>query len=151
MNPLLTDPSIRAADTDILVGTAESAHHMSLKMCQNNERIIVRHMRAVRHLLHPLTARNRKQHRSLFIHDVHRAESPAVDLQGLSMIFGIVAITVIVGIRLNNHSILKLRLCCQKLLHPRTRNDVWSLRLTGMQLYANLACDLTVDLLINLL
>ncbi len=37
----LADSSVCTANTDVLVGTAEAAHHMTLKMSQDKQGIIV--------------------------------------------------------------------------------------------------------------
>ena len=151
MDHTLADPAVGTADADVLVSTAETAHGMSLEVRQGKQGIIVCHVGAVRHMIEPFAAFDRQIHSAFLIHDVNIAElRPAVDLQCFAVLFRRVAVTCIEGVGFNNRGILQGRLIRQNFLYPGRRNDIRSVRLTGVQLDGNLAGHVGIDLLIGL-
>ena len=80
MDHSLSDPSVRTADPDILIGTAETAHRVTFKVSQDNQGIIICKIFSHRHLGKPFSALYREHRRSVLIQDIHRAECPAIDL-----------------------------------------------------------------------
>ncbi len=133
----LADAAVRTADTDILVRAAKTAHHMSLEMRQHEQRIIVEDVLAHMHFREPLTVFNRQRCYAVLIHDVHRAERPAVYLQGLAVLRGRVAVALVIGVGLNDVGFRQV--VFDQRFHPRARDDVGAVRFAGVQLDAGLA------------
>lgn len=92
-------------------------------------------------------ALHRQHHRALGIHDVHRAESPAVDFQGFTVVFRGVALTVVKRVRFNDGAVGN---ACLKGLYHLARQDVGAVALTGVQLNGDFAGDLALDEVIEL-
>ncbi len=148
---LLADAAVGTADADVLVGAAKAALDMALEVGQSDQGIIVEHMASNTHVVKVVSADHRQICCAFFIHDIHRAECPSVDLEGLAVLLGRVAVTVIIRVCFNNAGILELGLCFSELFHPASWNDVWSMRLTGMQFQSDFAGDIAVDLFIGFL
>ena len=122
MDHLLADTAIRAADADVLVGATEAAHRVALEVREHEQRIVIQEMRADGHLREPLAALDGQHGRAGLIHDIDGREVPAVDGQRLPVLLRRVAVTLIVGIRLDD---LRLRqILRDELLDPRPRDDV---------------------------
>ena len=132
MNPGLSDTAVCAADADILIRTAEAAFTVSLKMSQHEQGIVIQNILSHLQLGKPFSAFYRKRRCPVLIHDIDRAERPAVGLQGFSMILRRIAAAVIVGIRLYNRRLRKL--FSDQFLHPGSGNDIRPVRLPGMKL-----------------
>ena len=81
MDLALADLAGSTADGDILQGTAIAAHGMAFEMSQDNHRIVVDDVAAHGDFLQVLAAADGQIDRAFFIHDIDRAESPAIDLQ----------------------------------------------------------------------
>ena len=118
----LADPAVRASDTDVLVGAAEAALYMSLEMGQGQHGIIVQHALADRHLFEPLAAFHRKHGRAFRVGNVHGREGPSVHLQRLFVLLGGIAVTLIIGVGLNDRGVRKPLL--EQFPDKGTGNDV---------------------------
>ena len=137
MNHFLADAAVGAANADVLVGTAEAAHRMALKMRKDEQRVVIQHVRAHRHFREPFAALDWQHRRALFIHDIDRRKIPAVDSQRLAVFGRRIARALIIGIRFDNIGFRQF--LCYKRLDPRTRDDVRAVRLARMQLDADFA------------
>ena len=137
MNHAFADASVRAADADVLVGSAEAAHGMALEMGQHQKRIVVQKIFAHVHLVKPLASLDGERGDAVLIGDVHRAEIPSVDLQGLPVCFRGVAGAFVIGVGLHDDRFGQTG--CQQFLHPWSGNDIGALRLAGVQLDGHLA------------
>ena len=115
---------------------------MPLKVREDQHRIVIDDMAAHRNFLEVLAAFNWQIHRSLSVHDVNRAEGPAVDFKGLEVILGGVAVAVIEGVRFDNRA---LRDACLQGLHHFARQDVGTVTLAGMELNGDLARQIVLD------
>ena len=148
-----SDPAVRAADADVLVASAETALDVALEVRQYEQRVIVQHTLADMHFLEPLAALDRQRSRTVRVGDVHRAEGPAVDLQGLAVVLGRIAAALVIGVGFDDRRLRKAG--GEQLLHPGAREDVRALGLAGVQLHGHLAAedggDAVVDLLQTLL
>ena len=149
MDVALADASVRAADADVLVRAAEAAHHVTLEVRQNQQRVIVQHGLADVHLRKPLAALDRKRGNALGVRDVHRAERPAVDLQRLAMLFGGIAAALIVRVGLDDRRVRQTGF--DQLSDPWSGDDIGALRLAGVQLDRHLAGQHRGNLVIDLL
>ena len=78
MNHALADLPVSAANSQIFHGTAETAARVSLKMSQNNHRIVIEHMLSYRHLCKVLSSANWNHDCSVFIHNIDRAKIPLI-------------------------------------------------------------------------
>ena len=136
---LLADPAVGAADADVLVAAAEAAHGVALEVGQHNKGIVVGKGLAHGHVVEPLAAIHGQIHSALGVGDVHRAEGPAIDLQGLAVLFGGVAVALIEGVGLDDGSLRQVAL--HQLLHPLVGDDVRTVLLAGVQLDGYLAPD----------
>ena len=119
-------------------------------MSQYEKRIVPGHVRAHRHLLHPLAALYRKRCRSFLVHYVNGTECPAVDLYSLTVLCGGIAVAVIVCVRFNYGRAAKLRLGLHELLDPFSRDNVGSVGLSCVQLDTDLSGHGTVYLFVDL-
>ena len=115
---------------------------MPLKVREDQHRIVVDDVAAHRNFLEVLAAFNGQIHRSLSVHDVNRAEGPAVDFKGLEVILGGVAVAVIERVGLDNRA---LRDTCLQGLHHFARQDVGTVTLAGMELNGDLARQIVLD------
>lgn len=132
VNPFFPDASVCAADADVLIGSAEAAHGMSLKMSQGQEGVVVCQVLTYGHFFEPFAAFNREQSCAVLVHDVYGAEGPAVDLQGLPVRFGGVAVAFVVSVSLDDIAVRDI--VFDEGLYPRTRNDVRAVLFAGVQL-----------------
>ena len=113
-------------------------------MSQGNQGIVFRHMGAVGHVIEPLSSLYRKIDRSVFIHDVDRAEGPAVYFQRLPVLLCRIAVSFVIGVRFDDHRVLEALLVLQYFLHPGSRDDVRTVRFAGVELYCDFPADLRV-------
>jgi len=97
-------------DADVLVGAAKAPHGVALEVGHGQEGVIVQQILPHGHLREPLAALHREHHGAVLVQDVHRAEGPAVDLQGLSVLFCCVAVAVVIGVGLQNGGLGQFRL-----------------------------------------
>ena len=148
MDHPLTYLAVGAADTDVLIGTAKAALDMSLEMGQGEQRIILEHVLAYGHMIEPLAAFYRQISRTVFISDIDRAESPAVDFQCLTVLLGRIAVTDIVGVRLDDRCIFQCLTGLNDFLDPGSRSKVRAVLFAGMELYCYLAADIAVNFFI---
>ena len=65
------------------------------------------------------------------------------------MLLGGIAVSLVVSVGLHNVCIRKL--VSQKLLYPRTRDDIRTVLLTGVKLHAGLSGNMLLNAVINLL
>ena len=150
-DPALADAPVGAADADVLVGAAEASHGMALEMGQGKETVVIRHVRAVGHLLHPFAALNGQGDGALLVHDIHRAEIPAVDLESFAVLLGGIAAALIVSVGLHDDRVVKLLLGGEQFLHPRAWDDVGAVGLAGVELDGDLSSQIGAHLLKGLL
>ena len=148
MDPAFSDPAVRAADADVLVGTAEAAHHMSLEMSQRQHTVIVQHALSDGHGIEPFSVSNRKLSSTLVVRDIHVAEVPSVDLQCFPVLGRGVAVARIVGVGLDDVCVRKS--VFDQILYPGTRDDIRAVGLAGMKLYRDLSLQHTADLIVDL-
>ena len=144
VNPLLADARVGAADADVLVGAAEAAHHVALEVREGDHRVVRKHVVAHAHVLEPVAACNGQKRGAVLVHDVDGAEVPAIGGDGLAVLFGGVAVTLIVGVGLDDAGLRQVLL--HQLAHPLARDDVGAVGLAGVELDAGLAADVGVDL-----
>ena len=100
MDLRLAYASVGTAYSYVLVASSEASHGMALEMCQDQERIIVEKTLSYVHLLEPLAALYGEGRYALSVGDVHGAEGPAVDLQGLTVIFSRITAPRIISVGL---------------------------------------------------
>ena len=127
-----SDLSVRAADADVLVGTAEASVRMTLEMSQDKKGIIIQDIFSHGHFRKPFSALYGEHDRSLLIQNIHRAEIPSVDLQGLSVFFCRIPVSLIISIRLHDHRLRQILL--QQGPHPGTRYDIGAVGFPCMEL-----------------
>jgi hypothetical protein len=121
---------------------------MALEVGKGEHGVIRRKMATHMHLGEPLAAFHGKGGHAVRVGDIHGAEGPAVDLQGLSVTLGVVAGAFIIGIGLDDGSVGKSLLI--KLSDPGTGNNVGTFRLAGMKLDGNLSRKTGTDPVIDL-
>ena len=145
VNLPLADLSRRAADGDVLHRAAETAHGMAFEMCQDNHRIVIDDMAAHCDFFQMLTAADRQVNVAEFVHDIDRAESPAVDFQRFFMAFRRIAIAGVQRVRLYNSTVRNMS---HKFLDHIPRQDIRAMLFTSMKLYGHLAVNALVNLVI---
>ena len=148
MDPGLADAAVRAAYAYVLVAATESTHGVPLKVRQGHHGIVVQQILAHGHLLEPLAAFHWQEGRALCIHDIHRAEGPAIYLESLAMLFSGVAVTFVIGICFDNVRVRQIPF--HQGLHPFAGDDVRAVLLARMQFDTHAAFDLAIHLLISL-
>ena len=99
--------------------------------------VVVQHGFADVHFVEPLPALDGQRRDALRIRDVHGAEGPAVDFKRFAVLLGRVAAALVIGVGLDDRR-GRGETAREKLLHPRARDDVRSLRLAGVQLDGDL-------------
>ena len=99
------------------------------------------------HLFKPLAAVNGKGYGPVGVHDIYICEIPAVDSQGLSVIFRGVPVALIEGIGLHYSGVFKARLFFHYLFYPGRRCDIGTFGLTGVKLDRYFSGDVLVHLL----
>ena len=145
----LAAQGVRTADPDVLVGAAETAHDMALEMGQDKERIIAQQVAADRDLRDPLGPRDRKHGGAFLIHDIDRAEGPAVMSDRLAVLFGRIAVAGIEGIGINDLCVLQFRLLFDQVLHPGSGDDIGAVLLTGVEFDCHLPDHISVDFVVD--
>lgn len=141
--------AVSAADADVLVRVAEATHRMAFEVCEHDKRVIAQHVVADADRIKPFAASDRQLCHAVPIHNVDRAERPAIDLKRLSLLFGRVAVALVVGVRLDDMGILKLGLLLMKRLDPVPRKDFRAMLLAGVELEPHFSVDVSVHLLIG--
>lgn len=142
MDLALADASIRTADGEILHRAAEAAHGMSFEMGEDDHRVIVHDVAAHGDCLEMLAAADRKLDSPFFVHDIDRAEGPAIHLQGVAVHGCRVAVSLVERIRFYDRAVLHLLL---KGGYHVTRQDIRPMLFTGMQLDGYFAIDGIID------
>ena len=104
-------------------------------------------MAAHRHFLKVLAALHGEVHRTFFVHDVHRAERPAVNFQRFAVLFRRVAIAVVKRIRFHNRAARNL---LHQFGHHQARQNVGAVPFAGVQLHGDLAREVAADLFVEL-
>lgn len=140
MDHSFTNPTICAADTDVFIGSTESTHRMTFEMRQRYHGIIIQHMISYRHLSEPFSVFYRKHGGSFFIHDVYRAECPAIHLQCLAVCFCCITVAFVISVCLDDRYIRQFFL--HQMFYPLSRDDIWTVFLTGMQLDTYFSFDI---------
>ena len=92
------DAAVGAANAQVLIRSAEAAHGVALEVGKREHRVVVQHMGAHVHFIKPLAAGNGQGSNTFFVHDVYRAERPAVVGDGFAMLFGGVAVAFVIGV-----------------------------------------------------
>ncbi len=126
-----------AADADVLVGAAEAAHGVALKVGQGQKRVVVGQVAAHGHLIKPLAPPDGEHGGALLVQNVHGAEGPAVDLKGLAVLLGGVAVPVVIGVGLYDGAAGQLLL--HQGLHPGAGDDVGAVLLAGVDLHGHVS------------
>ena len=93
-----------------------------------------------------LAAAHGKVDRSLGVHDVDRAEGPAVDLKRFKMLFGRVAVALIERVGLDNRAVGN---GCLKRFDEFAGQDVGTVLFTSMQLDGNVTVNALIDLVVK--
>ena len=137
------DWTVCAADSDILQRTAKPAHGMPFKMSQHYHRVVLQHVPADRHFLEVLPALDRNHHGTVLVHDVYRAEIPAVDLEGFAMIGSRKPLALIQSVGFHQAAIRNMLL---QGFHHLPRKNIGTMRLTGVYFDSYLSADLLIDL-----
>lgn len=145
--PGLADTAVGTTDADILVAAAEAADAVALEVREGHERVVAGEVRTDRHVGEVLTACDGQESRVFFVEDVNGAESPAVGLDGLTMVLGGVAIAAVVGVGLDDGGIGQIFV--QKLLDPLARQDIRPVGLAGVELDGHLALDVVLHHLVG--
>ena len=83
--------AVSAADADVLVRVAEATHRMAFEVCEHDKRVIAQHVAADADRIKPFAASDRQLYHAVLIHNVDRAERPAIGFQGLAMLLGRIA------------------------------------------------------------
>ena len=122
---------------------------MAFEMGQCQERVIVQHVFADRHILEPLAAFDRQQRVFVFVRDVDRSEGPAVVGDGLSVLLGRVAVALIEGVGLDDGRVL-IELLREQFLYPGARDDVRAVFFSGVELDRQFAGQTIGDFVIDL-
>lgn len=97
------------------------------------------------HLGEPLAALDRQHHGAILVHDVHRAEGPAVHLEGFAVLLGGVAVAFIIGVGFHNVGVGQV--VFNQRLHPGAGDDVGTVLFAGVRLDRHLAGQAAPDLL----
>ena len=148
MYPGLPDATVGAADAYVLVAAAESSHGVALEVSEGYHGIVVQQVLADGHLLEPLAALHGKQRGAVLVHDVDGAEGPAVHLERLSVRFGGVAVTFVVGVGFDD--VRAFQVFLHQGFHPFAGDDVGAVLLAGVKFHAHAAFNLAVHLLVGL-
>ena len=116
---------------------------MSLEVGKGEHRIIVEDIFSHGHLVKPFSILYRQENRAVLVHYVHGAERPAVYFERFSVLFRCIAVSLVICVCFHNMSIGKL--IFYKRFHPRSRYNVWAVRLSGVELYRHPASQLSAD------
>ena len=149
VDPFFADFTVRAANADVFVGTAEAAHHVTFEMCQRDHSVIIKHGFTDGHVFEPLSSLDGKECGAFIIGDVNGAEGPAVDFQCLTVFFGRVAVTFVEGVGFDDMGIRQV--CFDQVFDPIPRDDVRSVRFAGVEFDGNFAFDRGADALVDFL
>ena len=95
VNLCLADAAGCAADSQIFHGAAEAAHGVTLEVRQHEHGVVVDDVFAHGNFFEVLAVADGQINCALCVHDVDRAERPAVDLQRFQMALGGIAVTLI--------------------------------------------------------
>lgn len=95
MDLAFTNLTGSAANGDILHRASETTHSMTLKVSQNQHGVIVDNVLAHSNFFQVEAAVNGQVDKAVLVHDVDRAERPAVNLDGLSVAFRCVAVAFV--------------------------------------------------------
>ena len=119
---------------------------MSLEVSEHNEGVVIRKSSAHRHLLQVLSV-HREINAAIRVHDVNRAERPAIHLQRFEVILRRVAVTFIKGVRFHNRAVRHLSL---EGFHHIARQDIRAVAFARMELDAHTAGDVVIHQVIEL-
>ena len=139
MDHFLTDAPVRAADADVFVAAAEAALGVALEVGQDHHGIVIFQVGTHKHPGEPFAALDGEGVCALLVHDIHRAEGPAVDLQRLPVLLGGVAVSRIIGVGLHDGGIMDRAL--HQGPHPVPGDDVGAVLLAGVQLHRDFSAN----------
>lgn len=91
MDLCLAAAGVSASDADVLVRAAEATHRMAFEVCEHDKRVMAQHVVADSDRIKPFAASDRQLCHAVLIHNVDRAERPAIDLKRLSVLLGRIA------------------------------------------------------------
>ena len=111
-------------------------------MGEHDHGIIIHDMAAHGDFLEVLAAPYGKLHRAFLIHDVHRAEVPAVHLDGLAVQLRGVAVALVERVRFHDIAVRHLSL---ERLHHVAGQDVRAVLFARVQLDGHLAVNTLID------
>ena len=148
MNLLLADLPVGAADGDVLHGTAEAAHGVALEVGQDDHGVVVADVLAHRDGLEVLAALHGEHRRAFGVHDVDRAEGPAVHLEGFKVLFRRVAVSHVERVRFDDRAVGNVLL--EGFDHV-ARQNVRAVAFTRVELDRDLPDDFFVDERVELL
>ena len=147
MHLTFADLTGSAADRDIFHRTAESAHGVTFKVSQHQHRVVIDDAFAHRDFFEMESVTNRQIDITVLIHDIDRAERPAVNFKGLSMVGSVFSSAAVKRVRFNNRAVRNRLL--QSLNHV-ARENIRSVWFAGMQLDRYFSVDFFVDQVVKL-
>lgn len=101
---------------------------------ERQQRVVTGQVAAYRHLVEPFSSLYGQCEGIFFVDDIDGAKSPAVYLQGLSVLFGSVAVALVVGVGLNDMGLGQL--IFNQLFYPFPRDDVRPVGFARVQFHA---------------
>ena len=122
---------------------------MAFEVSQCQERVIVQHVFADRHILEPLAAFDRQQRVPVLVGDVDGGKGPAVVGDGLSVLLSRVAVAFIEGVGLDDGRVL-IELLREEFLYPGARDDVRAVFFSGVELDRQFAGQSVRDFIVDL-
>ena len=133
----LAHAPVRAADADVFAGAAETALGVALEVGQHQQGIVAEQALAHGHLGKPFAAGHGQHGDAVLVQDIHRAERPAVDGEGLPVKLGGIAVALVIGVGLHNGRAGQPPL--HQRLDPGPGDDVGAVLFPRVQLDAHLA------------
>ena len=101
------------------------------KVGQDKEGVIIDDGFSHGHLGEPFAAGHGEVDRSVFVHDIHRAEGPSVYLQRFPVLLGGIAVSLVVRVCLHDGGLGEIIL--NQMLHPGPGDDVGAVLLAGVE------------------
>jgi hypothetical protein len=116
---------------------------MALEVGQGQEGIIAQDVGALGHFGEPLAALDGEHDGTLLVHDVHGAEGPAVDPEGLAVLFGGIAVALVEGVGLYDRGLRGAG--GKEVLDPGGGDDIGAVLLAGVELDSQLSGQRPAD------
>ena len=120
---------------------------MALEVSQHQHRVVIDNAFAHCDFFKVESVTNRQIDITVLIHDIDRAESPAVNFKGLSMVGSILSSAAVQGIRFNDRAVRNGLL--QSLNHV-TRKNIGTVRFSGVQFDRHFPVNFFIDQVIKL-